>query len=90
MLGKTRADQQAALYARVPDLAVWRGQQPLAEARDLGDLIPQGTLVIELPNHHFSSAPPAEALRAAIASARATNGDAPSACAGLRLIGAFR
>ena len=36
------------------------------------------------------STPPAEAMRAAIASARATNGDAPSAWAGLRLIGGFR
>ena len=37
-----------------------------------------------------NSTPPAEALRAAIASARGTNGDAPSAWGGLRLIGAFR
>ena len=47
-LGKTRADQQAALYTRVPDLALWRGQQPLPEARDLEELVPAGTLTIEL------------------------------------------
>lgn len=47
-LVKTRADQQAALYARVPDLAGWRGQQALPQGSDLPALVPDGALVVEM------------------------------------------
>ena len=47
-LVQTRADQQAALYARVPDLAGWRGQQPLPQGSDLPALVPEGALVVEM------------------------------------------
>ncbi|HEY7058992.1 MAG TPA: CHAT domain-containing protein, partial [Vicinamibacterales bacterium] len=46
-LSKARVDQQTALYARVPDLALWRGLQPAPQAADLNGLIPPGMLVVE-------------------------------------------